>query len=82
MGLDSVAIDLGDDTTTTSVGVGRYISQDVFLFYERTFRDPRRANRSGNTVGIEKRLNERQTLQATGSDLGETAVDWLWRYEY
>ena len=82
LGLDTIAVGLGGDTTSTSLGAGRYVTQDLFLFYERTFRDPRQGNRSGNTVGIEKRLNERQTLKATGSDLGETAVDWLWRYDY
>ena len=82
LGLDTIAIEIGDDTTATSMGVGRYISQDIFLFYQRTFRDPSRANRSGNVVGIEKRLNQRQTLKATGSDLGETSIDWLWRNDY
>ena len=82
LGLDTIAIEIGDDTTATSMGVGRYISQDIFLFYQRTFRDPSRANRSGNVVGIEKRLNQRQTLKATGSDLGETSIDWLWHYDY
>ena len=82
LGLDTIAIEIGNDTTATSIGVGRYISQDIFLFYQQTFRDPGRANRSGNVVGIEKRLNQRQTLKATGSDLGETSVDWLWRNDY
>jgi autotransporter translocation and assembly factor TamB len=82
LGLDAIAIETGDETTSTSVGAGRYIGQGLFLFYERTVRDPTRSNRSGNTVGIEKRLSPRQTLKATGSDLGETSIDWRWQYDY
>ena len=82
LGLDMVNIELGGETSSSSVGVGQYIAPDLFAFYKRTFRDPRRANRSGNTLGVQKRLNERQTIEATGSDLGETAIDWFWRRDY
>jgi translocation and assembly module TamB len=82
LGLDTIAIDLGDETSGGSVGVGRYISNDLYLSYERSFRDPQKANRGGNTVGLEFDLRPRIKLRGTGSDFGETAVDIFWQVDY
>jgi translocation and assembly module TamB len=82
LGLDSIAIDLGDETSGGSVGVGRYLSNDLYLSYERSFRDPQKANRGGNTVGIEFNVTPRIKLRGTGSDFGETAIDLLWQVDY
>jgi autotransporter translocation and assembly factor TamB len=53
------------------------VTQDIFLSYEREL-----GGDNANTVGVEYSLNRRLKLKGTGSDLGETALDLLWRLDY
>jgi len=80
-GVDSVNVDLSDPNAAT-FGVGRYLTNDVFLSYDHTFRDPKKGNAGGSTVGIEYSVSPRFRIRATGSDFGETAVDFLWGFDY
>jgi translocation and assembly module TamB len=77
LGLDTVEVEVGDDPSETRVGGGKYITQDLFLSYEREL-----GKEGGNTVGVEYSINERLKLKGSGSDTGETAVDLLWRWDY
>ena len=81
-GLDAVTVDSGDETSGDSIGAGRYISQDLFLTYDRTFRDPNKGNRGGNTVGIEYSINQNLKMKASSSDFGESALDFQWDFDY
>ncbi|MCP4408739.1 MAG: hypothetical protein GY807_13440 [Gammaproteobacteria bacterium] len=81
-GLDTIAVDLGDEDSGGSVGAGRYITQDLYLSYERTISDPTKENRSGNTVGIEYSVSDRLKVKGTSSDIGETALDFNWSFDY
>jgi autotransporter translocation and assembly factor TamB len=80
-GVDTINVDLSDPDGAT-FGVGRYLTNDVFLSYDRTFRDPKKGNAGGSTVGIEYSFGPRFSIRATGSDFGETAVDLLWGFDY
>ena len=77
LGLDTVEVDFGDEPGEARIGAGRYITQDIFLSYERQL-----GEQSGNTVGVEYSLSRRLRLKGTSSDLGETALDLLWRWDY
>lgn len=77
LGLDTIDIQAGNDSGTGSVSVGRYVTQDIFLSYERET-----GEETSNTVGVEYSINRRLKLKGTGSDKGESAVDILWRIEY
>ncbi len=81
-GFDTVDIDFGSETRASRVGVGRYISQDVFLSYEQIIRDPTKGNRSGSRVGVEYRINRKLSVEVSSSDIGESAVDLNWGYDY
>ena len=81
-GFDTVDIDFGSETRASRVGVGRYISQDVYMFYERIIRDPTKGDRSGNSAGVEYRINRKLSVKASSSDIGESAVDLNWGYDY
>jgi autotransporter translocation and assembly factor TamB len=59
------------------VGVGRYVTQDVFLSYEREF-----GGEGKNTVGIEYSINRRLKVKGSTSDVGEATVDVFWRHDY
>jgi translocation and assembly module TamB len=76
-GLDTIEVTAGDRLGTGSVRVGRYVTQDVFLSYERDL-----GKEAGNTVGVEYSINRRLKLKGSSSDQGETAIDFLWRKDY
>ena len=74
LGLDSIEVQVGDNAR---VGTGKYITQDLFLSYERLL-----GKESGNVVGLEYSINRRLKLKGSSNDTGETAVDLLWRWDY
>jgi translocation and assembly module TamB len=77
LGLDTVEVEAGDKLGTGRVSVGRYITQDIFLSYERQF-----GGEGGNKVGVEYSINRRLKLKGSSSDTGESAVDIIWRFDY
>lgn len=82
LGLDAIEVELGDTESSGRKRVGRWVTQDLFISYERRFRDERTQSRSGNTVSLEKSLNRRLKLKTSSSDIGESALDVLWSLEY
>jgi autotransporter translocation and assembly factor TamB len=77
LGLDTVEVEAGEQLGTGRVEVGRYVTQDIFMSYEREV-----GGKGGNTVGIEYSINRRLKLKGSTSDVGETAVDLFWRHDY
>jgi autotransporter translocation and assembly factor TamB len=77
LGLDTIEVTAGNQLGTGSVRVGRYVTQDIFLSYERDL-----SGKEGNTVGVEYSFNRRLKLKGSSSDQGETAIDLLWRTDY
>jgi autotransporter translocation and assembly factor TamB len=77
LGLDTVEVEVGDDPDETRVGTGKYITQDIFLSYERQL-----GKDGGNTVGVEYSINRNLKLKGSSSDTGESAVDLIWRKDY
>jgi autotransporter translocation and assembly factor TamB len=83
LGLDTIDVEAGKEAGTGSVSVGRYVTQDIFLSYERDLGTKSgNTNKGGNTVGIEYSINRRLKLKGSGSDTGESALDLLWRHDY
>jgi autotransporter translocation and assembly factor TamB len=77
LGLDTIEVEAGKEVGTGSVSVGRYVTQDLFLSYEREF-----GGEHSNTIGVEYSINRRLKLKGSGSDTGESALDLLWRHDY
>ena len=77
LGLDTLDIQTGDKLGSGKVSVGRYVTQDIFLSYER-----RRGEEGGNKVGIEYSINRHLKVRGSSSDTGDSAVDILWRIDY
>lgn len=77
LGLDTLDIQTGDKLGSGKVSVGRYVTQDIFLSYER-----RRGEEGGNKVGIEYSINHHLKVKGSSSDTGDSAVDVLWRIDY
>lgn len=77
LGFDSIEIDTGEEAGAGRVSVGRYITQDIYLSYDRHLGDE-----GGNTIGLELSLNRHLKLKGSGSDVGESALDLIWRFDY
>ena len=76
-GLDTLEVEVGDELGTGSVRGGRYVTQDLFLSYERQL-----GEQSGNTVEVEYSLGPRVKLKGASDDKGQSSVDILWHIEY
>jgi translocation and assembly module TamB len=77
LGIDSLDVKAGNTPDDASISAGQYITQDLFLSYERQF-----GKEGGNTVGVEYNLSQELLLKGSSSDLGESALDLLWRRDY
>jgi translocation and assembly module TamB len=77
LGLDTLDIQTGDRLSNGKVSVGRYITQDIFLSYER-----QQGEETSNTVGIEYSINRHLKVRGSSSNTGDSALDVLWRIDY
>lgn len=77
LGLDTLEVEVGDELGTGSVRGGRYITQDLFLSYERHL-----GEQSGNTVEVEYSLGPRVKLKGASDDQGQSSLDLFWHIEY
>ena len=49
LGLDTIEVEAGKEPGTGSVSVGRYVTQDIFLSYERELGNKSDNTKAGNT---------------------------------
>jgi autotransporter translocation and assembly factor TamB len=77
LGLDTLDIQTGEKLGNNRVSVGRYITQDIFLSYER-----QQGEESSNKVGIEYSINRHLKIRGSSSNTGDSALDVLWRIDY
>jgi autotransporter translocation and assembly factor TamB len=77
LGLDTLTIGAGDSFGGSSVSIGQYVTQDIFLSYEVGM-----GRGGGNRVGVEYSITPRLKLKGSTSDNGASAIDFLWRRDY
>ena len=77
LGLDTLEVEVDDELGTGSVRGGRYVTQDLFLSYERHL-----GERGGNTVEVEYSLGPRVKLKGASDDKGQSSLDLFWHIEY
>jgi len=77
LGLDMFTIGASDSFGGSSVSVGEYVTQDIFLSYEVGM-----GKGGGNRVGVEYSITPELKLKGSTSDSGDSAVDFLWRRDY
>jgi autotransporter translocation and assembly factor TamB len=70
-------VEAGQTLGTGRVSVGRYVTQDIFLSYERQV-----GGEGENKVSIEYSINRRLKVKGSGSDTRESALDLLWHLDY
>lgn len=76
LGFDSVDVQTADKLGNGKVSVGRYVTQDLFLSYERQI-----GNDNSSKVGIEYSINRHLKLKGS-SNTRDAAFDILWRLDY
>ncbi|MCZ6873895.1 MAG: translocation/assembly module TamB domain-containing protein [bacterium] len=79
LGLNTIEVEPGEALGTGRVGVGRYVTQDIFVTYERLLGGN---GKVGNMVGVEYSLKGNLKVKSSSSDLGASAVDLLWSFDY
>jgi translocation and assembly module TamB len=77
LGLDTLTIGAGENFGSGSVGIGQYVTQDVYMSYEFGV-----GKGGGNRVGLEYSITPRFKLKGSTSDTGDSAIDFLWRRDY
>ena len=77
LGFDMVDIQTGDRLENSTVSVGRYVTQDIFLSFEQRLGDEK-----GNKVGVEYSINRHLKVKVSGNNTGDLALDVLWRIDY
>lgn len=87
-GLASLTFQLPTGTSYGSVGVGRYLGDDIFVSIGQTFGGPQggTARQLGGLVGssitVQYYLTPSITLQTSSSTEGESALDAVWHRRY
>lgn len=87
-GLASLTFQLPTGTSYGSVGVGRYLGDDIFVSIGQTFGGPQggTSRQLGGLVGssltIQYYLTPSVTLQTSSSTEGESALDAVWHRRY
>lgn len=79
VGVDQLTIESSNDGEQkgVSVGVGKYVSEDVYIEFERT-PDPSQPWQGRVNIELSPRLN----LETSSGANGETAVELLWKRNY
>jgi autotransporter translocation and assembly factor TamB len=77
LGLDMLTIGAGESFGGSSVSIGQYVTQDIFMSYEFGM-----GKGGGNRVGVEYSITPRFKLRGSTTDNGASAIDFLWRRDY
>jgi len=87
-GLASLTFQLPTGTSYGSVGVGRYLGDDIFVSIGQTFGGPQGGTQRqlgglvGSSITIQYYLTPSVTLQTSSSTEGESALDAVWHRRY
>jgi translocation and assembly module TamB len=87
-GLASLTFQLPTGTSYGSVGVGRYLGDDIFISIGQTFGGPQGGTTRqlgglvGSSVTVQYYLTPNVTVQTSSSTEGESALDAIWHNRY
>ena len=75
--IDTLEVSVPSDESAGSIGVGKYIHEDVYVRYGRTLsRDP------VDEVRVELRLNEHWRIESQTSSDENAGADLIWSFEF
>ncbi|MCH2173344.1 translocation/assembly module TamB domain-containing protein [Myxococcota bacterium] len=75
--IDELELQLSDGHTDTRIGVGKYLTRDVYVHYQRTLsREP------VDEVRVELQLDDHWSLETQASSDENTGIDLIWSTRY
>jgi autotransporter translocation and assembly factor TamB len=75
--IDTVEVEDSKSTSETTLGVGGYITEDVFVRYGRGL-----GSEAENNVRVDWRFQKRWSVETSLSTRGDSSVDLVWTYDY
>lgn len=81
LNLDMIEIDAGDDWQNTSFMVGKYITNDLFVTYQRSFGQTDDESASPQTITLEYEINRIFSLRLLQGAAKESGVDLIIKFE-
>ncbi len=79
--LDVLEIQGNEDISKTSVVVGKYITNRLFLSYERRINPSSTNDAETEIMTLEYQINKAFSIQGTRGNDSSTGVDLIWKYE-
>jgi autotransporter translocation and assembly factor TamB len=79
--LDVIEFSGGDNWKQASILVGKYITNDLFLSYQKEFSLGQSKELVADKVSLEYEINKFLSLQATRGDEKSTGIDLFWKYQ-
>ncbi len=77
LGLDTLDVDVGDGVSGGQIGVGKYITEDVFVSTKQQIGGER-----GQEYAIEYNITPEWQIKSSTDPEGKSAVDLFWRKRY
>ena len=75
--IDTVEVDNGQSNGQTTVGVGGYVTQDIFVRYGRGVGADSESN-----VQVDWRFHKPWSVETSISTRGDSSLDLIWTYDY
>jgi autotransporter translocation and assembly factor TamB len=74
---DIIDINTGQGFSESSVSVGKYITEEVFVSFEQQF-----GTKQGSQVKVEYDISKNFKLESTVDEEGNSGVDLIWNFQY
>jgi translocation and assembly module TamB len=81
LNLDMIEIDAGDNWQNTTFMVGKYITNDLFVTYQRSFGQAENESITPETITLEYEITRRFFIRLIQGDVKESGLDVILKFE-
>ncbi len=75
--VDSLDVKTSESTSTPTIGVGRYLTEDIYVHYGQDI-----GGNGDSDVRVDWNFAPRWTIESGASSRGDSHVDLIWTYDY
>jgi hypothetical protein len=79
--LDMIEIDAGDNWQNTTFMVGKYITNDLFVTYQRSFGQAENESFTPETITLEYEISRRLSIRLVQGEVKESGIDVILKFE-
>jgi translocation and assembly module TamB len=79
--LDMVAVQAGDDWESAAFMVGKYITNNLFVTYQRGFGESKEESLTPQTITMEYELTRNVSFRLTQGDVKDSGIDMILKFE-